>query len=345
VAIEALQSKFPGITIKSGNEIGDKDDMFWATYIKDGPEPISLADLIESLLGDVLQGVARKNVKLTLISEEAASSSTRKGIRIVADGTYPVSDQDKRAFGLTQAYLADDGHPKVHLETVVAPHRGREFVRSDLALAKRINAHEFTLTASAAAGTNEGIFAWARYGFIPTEKWDAMRRWGLDRLAKGDVPLSDTLKEILLDPAPVALRRLVYLSWVKNSKEITAFLNGVLAADMGWKGRLDLTDATSVTWIATYINSTKAREHLDVFAKLLPAPSSQHVPPPESAKPTAEPTENTDITSMLNDDEMAQILVGNIQEGNVTLDEVRAQFGSTKPSIVAKVQAALQSKT
>ncbi len=73
VAIDRLQEAFPGITIE-GN-LGEKDDRFWETYMKDQQAPVTLEQFVRSLLLRFLPAAVRSGVKVTLSSEGALPAS------------------------------------------------------------------------------------------------------------------------------------------------------------------------------------------------------------------------------------------------------------------------------
>lgn len=249
-------------------------------------QPLSLAQFITSLLG-FLQPPQRPGMTIRLFHEST-------GLRVKVEGMATLSDQDpkKRPFSMNQEYTGDGERLNVKLETVVAPGHGRQFVRAILSQARALNVRQLKLDASSVGGSQEGVFVWARYGYTPTdEDWTAMRSWGLTKLDEsqgqstaaveegtvrdvlGRMPgeLKQKLRRILLDPSPMALRRLVHLSW--QDKTVTGFLNPLLASGFSWKGELDLDDAKSFEWIKNYAGGTPIGEDL------LPAESEEQRDP------------------------------------------------------------------
>lgn len=337
VAVTNLQSGFPGITISG--KLSEKDRAFWDAFMRLGPAPITVAGFVRSLLEGILDVSQRAGVTITLFSEGLVSGAS-KGIRVSVETTVPLSDQDKRPFSLTQAYWAEEGGLTVHVEAVVAPHRGRQFVQSSLlAQARQFNARKITLTASSIGGSQEGVFVWARYGFVPRAgDWNAMRRWGLMRLNDEKYELESVgkdLEKILLDPSPKAVRWVVYLSWRQKGGR-TTFLNHMLSSNVSWKGELDLTDSVSLSWLETYLASGQPQQ----FEPLLPAISKEGAPPPEPEKEEQEEKPDP-AESSLDEETIVAMLVQNIRDGYSTVEDLEAEYGK-RPAIVTKVLAALK---
>lgn len=175
----------------------------------------------------------------------------------------------------------------IHLESIVAPQRGRAFfARNLLPQLRRIHATRIDLKASRIAGLEGGMFAWARYGFVPIkEDWDEIRLCGLNKLRDGksgigDKDLRDEVEHILKSVDPVALRRLVLLSWRFADSGVKALVNNILSLNP-WNGVLDLTDEASRKWIRTYATSTPDSFNalLARFAELLPEDTGEHRAP------------------------------------------------------------------
>lgn len=336
MAIGNLSSTFPEIAVE--NNLKSADLTFWATHLRRGATAVSLEEFVTTLLGDFLPVAARRGMKMTLFHET-------NGIRIQINGSAALSDQDDRPFSLNQTYTVESGVFTIHLETVVAPRKGQAFVRSCLlAHARLFTVRRLTLSASSIGGSQEGVFVWARYGFVPTvEDWDIMRRWGLRELdrASGALPgVRDTVRLILLDPVPISLRRLVHLSWTAADQNAAkSFLDRLLTANLSWNGELDLTDAASVNWIAAYAESGRpVGGGLDRFQALLPAPSGRSVAPPEpQPAPEPEPESRGYAGTGLSEQDLVELLAAKITEKEAGMDDVRKEY----PELVAKVQAVL----
>ncbi|MFB9838060.1 hypothetical protein [Actinoallomurus acaciae] len=333
MAIGNLSSAFPEIAVE--NKLKSADLTFWGTHLRRGATTVSLEEFVTALLGDFLPGTARRGLKVTLFPEA-------NGIRIQVNGSAALSDQDDRPFSLNQTYTVESGVLTIHVETVVAPKKGQAFVRSCLlAHARLFTVGRLTLSASSIGGSQEGVFVWARYGFVPTvEDWDIMRRWGLRELDGTSGALSgvrDTVRPILLDPVPIALRRLVHFSWTAaDQKAAKSFLDRLLTANLSWKGALDLTDAASANWIAAYAESGRPGDGLDRFQALLPAPSGRSVAPPE---PQAEPEPESQGYggTGLSEQDLVNLLAAKITDKEAGMEDVRKEY----PELVAKVQAVL----
>jgi hypothetical protein len=336
-----LAARFPGIKISG--KLGPQDDAFWDRYMRRQSVPLTLPEFVESLLGGFLGPQQREKVQIEMFSEGSAAEAVEsRGVRVSVNTAVPLSDKDSRPFSLTQVYLADEGRLKIHLEGVVAPGRGRQFVGTSLlAQAKALGGRKLTLSASSIGGSQEGVFAWARYGFVPTVKdWDEMRRWGLARLAGAEDDLAALHKagveEILLDPAPKAVRRLVYLAW-EMKEPVTTFLNHLLSSHVSWKGELDLAEPESLRWIEAYAGG----ESLGQFTGLRPEASKELSPPPDVEDKEPELTDVGPTSFKLEDDDTAKLLADSIKSGDATWEDLEEEYG-TKPEIIKKVRALLK---
>jgi hypothetical protein len=278
VDAEHLKSVFPQINITyypSRKEVKE----FWAEHMKRGSEPIKRSEFIESLLGKVVTDDERTGIRLALRIEG-------QNMRITVGTGDPKLAIDPRAnpkpFTLNQTYLPNEGNPKIYLESVVATRqgnrqRGKEFIKEGLLpLARELGVSKIELKASRAGGLEGGQLAWARYGFVPTvNDWNSMRLNGLKRLKERKFApyVREKLEEILLDPSPKALRRLVYLSWKEEWSRERNFLNQVLTSNgNGWNGEIDLSDPDSLKWIETYADSGSEinEEELRMYSRLRP---------------------------------------------------------------------------
>jgi hypothetical protein len=342
VATAGLQEVFPGITIQGGGLDG-KDDRFWETYMKMGSAPMTLEQFVRSLLLDFLPVASRTGVTIDLFSEGALPESgggqtngMGKGIRVVVATTAPLTAADPRPFGLTQVYKAVDGRVSVHVEAVVAVGKGREFVQSSLLnQSSLLDVRRITLTASMIGGSQEGVFAWARYGFTPSpEDWDSMRRWGLERVGRlpGDVKAS--IAKSLGDPSPKALRWIVHLSW-KNPDAVKTFLDAMLSRSLSWHGDIDLADQSSRDWIRRYAGRVNDPAQ---YETLLPKLLEQGIPPPPLVveAPVEKPKAAVSEEQMT---QMVRLCVDAINGGEGTIQEVQTDYEHDYPGLLARVQA------
>ncbi|MET9495606.1 hypothetical protein [Streptomyces sp. NPDC006552] len=346
----ALRQQFPKLTI-DGNLSG-ADDLFWTTRVRRGTAPLSVVDLLTTLLGflgtEQRVGIDVRFVSEGIVAEGLPGAGQSKGIRLMIGGKVPLSASDKlkRPFSLNQVYRPGATGLELYLEAVVAPQHGRQYTQLLLSHAQDLGVTRFALLASMIGGSQEGVFAWARYGFVPLqESWDDMRRSGLAVLAGDPEELrahNAELRDILLDPAPKALRRLVHRSWQWQGATVD-FLNRVLVAHVNWQAELDLADQPGCRWLRTYAQLTKASDHLDQFTPLLPAPSAHLVPPPALvAEPVAADDSEEDGNPFgLDEDTEVSLLVANIESGDATFEEIEEEYGPKRPDVVAKVRAAL----
>lgn len=361
-AVNDLQKDFPGIQIEC--HLDELDEEFWVTHIKSGQTPVKLSKFVNSFLGEIIKEQKWTGVVIRLTSEERGDlkkeeeglEEERKGrkksagVWVTVEVKVPLSGQDKqfsgishgnrRLFpGISQAFLDKDGLV-IHLESVVALHSGRKFVRSFLlAQAEMFHARKITLSASGFGGRQNGVFAWARYGFVPcNEDWDRMRSAGLKKLGTLDLPEEQRgeMERILLDPSPKAIRRLVYLSWLYREK-VKKFLDAILTAHVSWEGELDVWDEVSLSWINAYLNLERAQdeqskqgEQFKQFESLLPPFSEQQIMPPDSVEKKEEeqedPVEKTAPPEPLTEEQI-QELVRMVRTEEGTLEEVQKDYG------------------
>lgn len=343
---KALQSTFPGITIEY--LLNEKDEDFWKKYLRKSSGPVTLGMFIVSLLADFLPVNVRPGLTITLRSEGIDSTGVSKGIRVQVETAGPLVSTDKRSFTLTQVYLAEDGKLKIYVESVVAPTQGRQFVRTSLlAQAKLFGVAKIELKASMIGGSQEGVFVWARYGFIPVRlAWDAMRRWGLAKLAENPALLEQVrgpLSQALLDPAPVALRRVVYLSWTAPKiieEPMKIFLNTMLNCELGWYGELLLTDRISEAWIEAYANAVPAEQ----FAILLPVISGPQPPPVIEEKKEEQSEEDKNPFGMFTEEEAIEMLTIKVFSEESSEQELREEYPELFDRVMARVRQLRESK-
>ncbi|MFI7382827.1 hypothetical protein [Streptomyces sp. NPDC049813] len=346
----ALQQQFPGLTIES--RLGAADDLFWTTHIRHGALPLSVVDLLTTLLGflgaEQRAGITVQFLSDGIIADGLPGAGRSKGVRLMIGGKVPLSTSDKlnRPFSLNQVYRLGATGLELYLESVVAPQHGRQYTQLLLTHAQDIGVTRFALLASMIGGSQEGVFAWARYGFVPEpDSWDAMRRSGLAVLAGDPEDLrahNAELRDILLDPSPKALRRLVHRSWEWQGATVH-LLNRVLVAELNWKGELDLSDQAGCRWLHTYARLPRAADALDQFTALLPTPSPHLAPPAElPAQPdTAADSEEDANPFGLDEDQEVSLLIENVRTGDATLAEIEAEYGEKRPEVVTKVRAGL----
>jgi hypothetical protein len=312
-AVEQLQERFPKLTIKSTIQADDEE--FWARYLKGQ----SLARFVESLLGPLLTPGQRTGVTIDLFPSRKNGACV--GVQVKVDAANP-------RLHLNQEYLAENGRLVVNVENIEAPGgQGRQFFeRSLLAQAKDLGVTRLDLTASASGARADGVVAWARYGFVPTgTDWDRIRRRGLALLAEPDpaVPNAGDVRQVLMCPAPVALRRLVFLSW-RDGEATRTLLNRSLSVNVSWVGSVDLTDSTSRAWIEAYASGPAPDARLGIFEPLLPDVSEQRKPPADEDEEVDEST--------------VAWLVEGVRAGTLRLVDVLWQFGA---GAVSRVRALL----
>ncbi|MEV0096859.1 hypothetical protein [Streptomyces sp. NPDC050738] len=352
-AAERLQKQFPGIVIEG--KLSTQDDAFWTSGVRHGGTPLSVDDLLSSLLGllshEQCVGLRVQFFTEGTVPEGEPRAGLSKGVRLIINAKVPLSaaDELKRPFSLNQVYKPGATGPVLHIEAVVAPQHGRQATQLLFAHAQHIGVSRLTLCASMIAGSQEGVFAWARYGFVPLQKdWDDMRRAGLEKLDSDPVDLrahNAELRGIVLDPAPKALRRLVYCSWQRKGATV-AFLNAMLTAHVSWQGELDLTDTDGCTWLQTYARLARASDHLAQFTPLLPAPSTHPAAPPQipQVQPPvgADASDEDDSPFGFSEAEEVEALVGQISAGLATFEEVEKEYGDKqRPEVIRKVREAL----
>ena len=337
---KALQETFPGIKIEY--LLTEKDEVFWKTYFLKDSEPVTLGAFIVSLLGEFLPAEVRPGLSVKLRSEGGADVS--RGIRVQVATVEPLVSSDKRPFTLTQAYHAENGKLTIYLESVVAPSQGRRFIKAFLHQARLFGVVKIELNASMIGGSQEGVFVWARYGFIPVKTdWDGMRRRGLTILTEQPGPLAqvrDRLTQVLLDPSPVALRQVVYLSWTVPGEiqmPMKKFLDTMLNYRLSWNGELLLTDQVSSAWIEAYANGSPAPQ----FTDLLPVISGSE-PPPVTGK--EESTSDEDNPSgPLTDEQRIELLVAAMLDGGIE-EDLRVECPGLAGRVMARVQQAKEKK-
>jgi hypothetical protein len=342
---KALESTFPGITIDY--RLNDKDEAFWAKYLQKDGEPVTLGKFITLLLEDFLSASVRSGVNVMFLSEATGGTDESRGIRVRVAATVPLVASDKRPFSLNLAYLTEAGKLKLYLETVVAPTQGRKFAKVCLLPQARIfNAAKIGLKASSIGGSQEGVFVWARYGFVPLKPdWEKMRRFGLSRLEEEGqgklAPVSKSLGADLLDPSPKALRRVVYLSWTvpKALKEpMKAFLDNMLTFSVSWDGELLLADQAGSAWIEAYADSAPN----ETFTPLLPEISGKQEPEaleqvPASLDSEESGAEDNNPFDMTEEQAIVQ-LADSIHKGLSSVEDVQKEYPELTERVLEKLK-------
>lgn len=284
---------------------------FWRRYMRPRPrsggegsgegaaaigEPDSLDRFLLVLLEEVIPEGRRSGLRVGIhpILEQVSDHSSGElpkerctGVMFVIEGKMPLVDDagggkagsttvaDK--FAMTQSYQLVSGELSIHLTSVTARGRGGLFVQKCLLeQAQRYGVRFITLRASQIGSTADGLYAWARYGFIPDQQsWDHICRLGTQLLADagrtGQVTEAlEELRNVFLDAAPAALRRAVYLSWTDATGSVRKYLNLALSAQAGWNGALDTHDPAAMEWARVYIRQGRFRDP-NAFLRLLPA--------------------------------------------------------------------------
>lgn len=259
-AIGDLRDAYPNVRegLHAGVTSGQADE-FWQAHLA-GKD---LAALVDAMLRDFL-GAEEKAGKEITISVMYASGQL--GLRVDIEG----DEEGARTTSVNQWFsVDDDGELRVELRSVYAQGRGRAFMgKGLLPFFDALGVTRIWLDASGIGGSNDGVFAWARYGFVPfPQYWATMQDYG-NKLLRGeyrDVAWRGRAAEVLASGDPKALRHLVELSWTTGDAAAKKFLNRVLQADLTWEGELDLADADSRRWIERYAAGAGA----DRFSELL----------------------------------------------------------------------------
>jgi hypothetical protein len=337
-AAKSLSATFPDIKID--NSLGRDDEAFCAKYMRVGGNPLTLGAFLTSLLQDFLPPPLRVGLSVKLSTEGADDSGGSKGIRVQVETAGALSPGDPRKFTCTQVYRHDGDALTIYLGTVVAPGHGRPFVKTCLiGQGQLFHARKLALRATQVGGSREGVYVWARYGFVPAiSDWNGMRAAGLDRLKNNQAlllgPVRESLTKDLLDPSPKALRRIVYLSWTvpENLKpDMKKFLDGILDGVWSWDGELDLTDPPSLAWIQAYANGNPPAQ----FKDLVPAISGEQAPPSAEAEASPEKEQGPDYGGF-SEEEVIAMLAEKLYTGEITEAEVQKEY----PKIIEKVRAA-----
>lgn len=321
-AVEELRERYPKLKITS--TIEEADEPFWKRYLVRDGRPLTLAQLITSLLDPVLRDDLRTGVDVKLFATR--SKGTCHGVQIQVHTAGAPGER----FHLNQEYLVRDGKLTVHLENIEGKGgQGRDYIRGSLLpQAAQLGVTSIDLKAFTSGGQSGGVVAWARYGFVPTgTDWDAIRRHGLKLLAEPNhgVPDEGQLRAALLCPAPVSVRLLVYLAW-RDGPATTDLVNRALSKYGSWDGALDLTDATSKAWITAYAANPPADQRLTIFQPLLPALTGQQPPPAEDEEV---------------DESLSEWLVESVRTGTRRMGDVLWEFGAGVASRVRTLLDAL----
>lgn len=263
-AIQGLGKKYPNIADSAHSKVTEQTgEAFWQTYFKQ----TTFQQVIETILDGYLSQDQDKPITLTLMDD-----TNSKGVRLIIDivnhraTDYQTSKSQKTLFALNQLFYEKDGKPKVHIETVTATGGGKKlFAKSLLPLFKTLNISEIILKASRIGGGDEGIVAWARYGFIPSkEDWITMQKKAQEEIGNNEEDWAQKVRSIVAKESPRSIRELVFLSW-QNKGQVRSVLDTMLRSTVSWFGTLDMNHHRDLSWIEKYANGAKVEE----FAELL----------------------------------------------------------------------------
>jgi hypothetical protein len=281
-ALGRLQSTYPNMKDLSSN-MGEMADQFWENHMKNGEAPMKMDELIEGILNNYLLEEERDypiTISFVYSSGEMNLNVTVKKSKECLEKEQESKNDnnekiEEKLLALTQVFKEGSHGPvDVKIQTVTATERGGKplFRDSLIPLYNRMGVQKITLSASGIGGRQDGIYAWVRYGFIPTaEDWTAMQSLG-NRILKeeeNELPhdILPLLNQIMKQQNPEAIRKLVHLSWERREDQsIASYLNRILTASGSWEGSLDLSDDTDRTWLLNYVNSLSP----DVYKSLLP---------------------------------------------------------------------------
>lgn len=258
-AVSELKKKYGDIKISESSRVTeDIGNRFWDTYLKDTTfqqvvEPI-LDGYLPELNGYVPGGDKASPITLTL-TEESDPSGLRLQISVV---NHRATDQEsfktqKTLFALTQVFKEEDGKLNAHIESVTATGGGKKLFRESLIpLWESLNVNKLTLSASRIGGGDEGVVAWARYGFIPDNaSWNKMQEYALKKIENNKQEWAQQVRSIVNKASPRAIREMVLLSW-QNRDEVRPVLDGMLRHAFSWPGTLDLTNKQDLEWVTNY---------------------------------------------------------------------------------------------
>ncbi len=258
--IDTLKEKYPAIENSSSSSITEKDDTFWDKHMMKK----SLSVIIDEMLDKYLA----PEQKVLPITVTLLGSTDPPGVRLIIEvDNHKAIDEEtfktrKTIFSLNQVFTKSTfGKFQVYIESVVATGGGKElFSNSLLPLYDSLKVKKISLSASRIGGGDDGVVAWARYGFLPDKaRWEVMRQKGFELTKGNDEEWAQKLRVIASKKSPGALRELVLLSW-ENRATVTPILNDMLRATISWPGTVDLTNKNDRAWIQKYTSRADAEE-------------------------------------------------------------------------------------
>ncbi|WP_299484612.1 CFI-box-CTERM domain-containing protein [Acaryochloris sp. IP29b_bin.137] len=270
--IEKLQDTYPNIKegtylrsdldnpekseIVSKSRVTEKGEAFWNKYLG----PTTFSGIIGPILDSNLTKIESETPISVDIIEESDNSDIGISLRLKIDVNFESKD---RKFSINKVFREVNSQLEAYIETIEAyggDKGGREvFSEALIPLFKDNKVKTVKLKASAIGGRQDGIFVWARYGFIPIQKdWDTKRKKGYQLLLEDyqDEDWVEEAKSILCDSSPRAIRNLILISWVKKGNA-TKFLNAFLTLGGSWDGELDLENPKDLAWIERYAGRDK----------------------------------------------------------------------------------------
>ena len=259
--LAGLIERYPRLAIGESN-LQETHDAFWEECVKQ-----SLAEVIAPALEAIAPDLADKALPFRVTLRAAGPRGVNISITEL-ENPHPRS--------VVQEVSEQDGALAVKLVSVYAPGKGKTIFKDGLLpVFAKLGVRRLTLEASSAGGSRDGMYVWARYGFVPLpDEWNRMRELGREAIQKGratslgrtgefahtDLALPPAIGQrvdaILESTDPKALRNLVVLSWKhRDDPQVKALLDAMLSSP--WHGTLDLANAEDAGWLDTYANSGK----------------------------------------------------------------------------------------
>jgi hypothetical protein len=261
-----LQSSYSNLEITSIKGDSEFTDEFWENHIGNK----LLDEYIAHQLGHTPAGNSSNNYIRVIMNPDKRSL----GINIIIYKPNITSlncyKPDTTLFSVNYHYAEkSDSAVDVKIESIFAKGTAGAFISNALLKSPiQSSIDEISLTAASASGKPDGVFAWARYGFIPTEDdWKEMVSRGSNSIKghKKKEWYSD-VKASLQNPSPTALKNIVYLSWKhKDDESLKEILNGMIGSQ--WNGTIDLTNVRNKQWIQEY--ATNGSRFPDRYTNLI----------------------------------------------------------------------------
>lgn len=250
--------------IVSKSRVTEKGETFWNEFLN----PTRFSEIIGLILNSNLTEDEQENsISVNLLEEADPNSTVGVSLRLNIEVDF---ESKERKFSINKVFKEVDNQLETYIETVEAyggKKGGREvFSEALIPLFKHRKIKKVKLNASAIGGRQDGIFVWARYGFIPIQKdWDTKRTKGYPLLENDykDEDWVEEAKSILCDSSPRAIRNLILISWQKKDKA-TEFLNRFLTLGGSWDGELDFTDKNDVAWMEMYAGKADKKSFNDL---------------------------------------------------------------------------------